>query len=446
MAIITGTAGADTLTGTNVDTQSGNIGSGSDTISALDGDDLIIASTGRDTIDGGAGTDTLDFSSVDKGVFLSYSGGYVDTVNFSRRGPSFPSENAVEARVSNIETFIGNPSKSNTINDFRRYPDLGSNTKVDLNLSTGQATYTGLPGDTPITYTIKNFDNISVPFSSGRLVGNDRNNQITGGTGSIIVGSKGNDELSGKTIDYSSLGHAIKFSTNGTVDKGNFGKDKVENFQKIIGATDKVNTLDASSGSNLDLNLATNSLKLTNADGIIKQTEVVNFVNAIGTKGNDTIVGANKNSKLTGGGGNDTITGGSKNDRLTGTDSTARGVGEVDTLTGGGGRDKFVLGDKNGAYYVGKGKDDYAVITDFNLFQDSIDLGGFKNYSFAASGTNTIDLFSGKDVNTRDLIAKIQLSGGISAVANNSRSVMGASGIDTLIAKIDILSGTDPNA
>jgi hypothetical protein len=146
---------------------------------------------------------------------------------------------------------------------------------------------------------------------------------------------------------------------------------------------------------------------------------------------------------LTGGGGSDSITGGSKNDRLTGTDSTARGVGEVDTLTGGGGRDRFILGDKNGAYYVGNGSNDYATITDFNLFQDSIDLGSLKNYSFALEGTNTIDLFSGKDVNTRDLVAKIQIAGGISSVASNSRSIAGASpNLDSIISKIDVLSGT----
>ena len=168
--------------------------------------------------------------------------------------------------------------------------------------------------------------------------------------------------------------------------------------------------------------MATNSLKLTSIDNSVRQIEVVNFVNAIGTKGDDKIVGANKNSELTGGGGNDTITGGNKKDILTGTDSTARGVGEVDILTGGGGRDKFILGDTNGAYYVGKGNDDYATITDFNLFQDSISIGSLKDYSFAAGGNNTINLYSGKDVQTRDLVAKIQLAGGISTVNSNARS------------------------
>jgi Ca2+-binding RTX toxin-like protein len=442
MANITGTEGADTLRGTNIDPLAppNDFGSGGDTINALGGDDLIIGSTGSDTIDGGAGNDTIDFSNIGQDLFLFYSGAGLDTVDFQRRYPPSPSENFVFTSTRNIETFIGDPSKSNTINDSSRYPYNGGD--IDVDLSTGRVIYGA------ITYTVKNFDNIRLRNNSGRLVGNDRDNKILGGSRSVIVGSKGNDELTGDTIDYSNLGRTIKFSTSGIVDKGDFGKDKLKvgGFQTIIGATNKANTLDASSGASLNLNLANNSpnyFRLTNADGSVGVGVVINFVNAIGTNGNDTIVGANKNSTLTGGGGNDSITGGSKNDRLTGTDSTARGVGEVDTLTGGGGRDKFILGDKNGAYYVGNGSNDYATITDFNLFQDSIDLGSLKNYSFALEGTNTIDLFSGKDVNTRDLVAKIQIAGGISSVASNSRSIAGASpNLDSIISKIDVLSGT----
>jgi Ca2+-binding RTX toxin-like protein len=469
MANITGTESADTLRGTNIDPLAGpnDFSSGGDTINALGGDDLIIGSTGSDRIDGGAGNDTLDFSNIGKDLFLFYSGSYVDTVNFSRRFPPSPSENFVATGISNIETIIGDPSKSNTINDFNRYP-LPSN--VDVDLATGRV----VSGTT--AYTVKNFDNIRLSNSSGRFVGNDRDNNISvsvsfvsPNSNATIVASKGNDTLFGNTLDYSNLNQAIKFFAPtvipsivpilaGTVDKGTLGTDKIIGFQKIIGATNKSNTIDLSAGdsSGAELNLGTNLLQVKNPyydpndqrnSNMKVSTSVVNFVNAIGSKGNDIIVGANKNSKLTGGGGSDTITGGSKNDRITGTDSTARGVGEVDTLTGGGGSDKFVLGDAGGAYYVGKGKDDYATITDFNLFQDSIDLGGFKNYSFASAGNNTIELYSGKDVKTRDLIAKIQLAGGISSASSNSRSVVGVdASLNAITSKLDILSGSSATA
>jgi Ca2+-binding RTX toxin-like protein len=454
MATFTGTEGIDQLQGTNIDVLSSDRTSGNDIINALGGDDLILGSTGVDTIDGGAGNDAVDFSSVGQDIFLSYNVSGIDSVGFSRRFAPPLSENAIQTQLKNIETIIGNPNKSNTINDFTRYSFGTPTTKVDIDLSTGQTTYFGASGDTPIAYSVKNFDNIKTPYSSGKFVGNDRNNNIQAGNGSVIIGSKGTDELTGQTIDYSNLGKAVKFSTNGTVDKGDFGSDKISRFQKVIGTVGKTNTLDASSNASLDLNLANNSLKSTNADGSANQIEVANFVNAIGGTGNDTIVGSNQNGKLTGGGGNDTITGGSKNDRLTGTDVTARGVGEVDTLTGGSGRDKFILGDKNGAYYLGNGANDYALITEFNLTQDSLDIGSLKDYSFAQSNTGTFDLFSGKDPNTRDLIAKIQIADAGAALASKGSSLSksmslnssmmsdGAStGVDIISSKIDIISG-----
>jgi Ca2+-binding RTX toxin-like protein len=456
MATFTGTEGIDQLQGTNIDVLSSDRTSGNDTIDALSGDDLILGSTGSDSIDGGAGNDTVDFGSVNQDIFLSYNVRGIDSVGFSRRFAPPLSENAIQTQLKNIETIIGNPNKSNTINDFTRYGFGVPTTKIDIDLSTGQATYFGVSGDNPIAYSIKNFDNIRTPFSSGKFVGNDRNNNIQAGDGSVIIGSKGTDELTGQTIDYSNLGKAVKFSTNGIINKGDFGNDKISRFQKVVGAVDKTNTLDASSSASLDLNLANNLLKSTNTEGISNQIEVVNFVNAIGGKGNDTIVGNNQNSTLTGSGGNDTITGGSKNDRLTGTDSTARGVGEVDTLTGSGGRDKFILGDRNGAYYLGNAANDYALITDFNLAQDSINIGSLKDYSFAQSTTGTFDLFSGKDPNTRDLIAKIQIADAGAAFAskgsglsksmsfNSSMMAAGASnGVDVISSKIDILSGAD---
>jgi Ca2+-binding RTX toxin-like protein len=467
MATFTGTEGADTLAGTNIDLSliinpvrsaeddAANRNLGRDAINALGGDDLIIGSTGSDSIDGGAGNDTIDFSNLGQGIFLSDNGAGVDTSGFSRRFPPSASENYVSATTKSVEIFIGDPTQSNTINDFSRYNAGGRNTKIDVDLATGQVTYFGI-WETPISYSVKNFDNVRTPSSSGKFVGNDRNNDIQAGDGSVIIGSKGTDELTGQTIDYSNLGKAVKFSTNGTINKGDFGNDKISRFQKVVGAVGKTNTLDASSSASLDLNLANNLLKSTNTEGIINQIEVVNFVNAIGGKGNDTIVGNNQNSTLTGSGGNDTITGGSKNDRLTGTDSTARGVGEVDTLTGSGGRDKFILGDRNGAYYLGNAANDYALITDFNLAQDSIDIGSLKDYSFAQSTTGTFDLFSGKDPNTRDLIARIQIADAGAAFAskgsglsksmsfNSSMMAAGASnGVDVISSKIDILSGAD---
>jgi Ca2+-binding RTX toxin-like protein len=446
MANITGTEGADILTGT----------AANDTILALGGDDRIIGSTGQDTVDGGAGNDTLDYSNSSY-AFLSLSPG----VDYNTPGAPYTGTTATlvsasgvqsVTKVSNVETIIGNPTNSvNAINFSYRNRFVSAPQEMFVDLSQDRVDF--YYGSNVLqTLAIKNFKNV---FGASRVVGNDLDNVfgMNPSGPATVVGSKGNDTISNGVPDYSNFGSTVTFTPTefgiggvpaGTIDKGIFGKDTASYLGSVIGATNQSNTIDTSSTANtgINVNLATNSLKGNLGGGF----SVTNFVNVIGTKNNDTIVGSNANGKLTGGGGNDTITGGTGNDRLTGTDSTARGVGELDTLTGGGGKDNFILGDKNGAYYVGKGNNDYALITDFNIFSDSIDIGSLKNYSFALEGTNTIDLFSGKNVNNRDLIAKIQISGGFSSVNGNARSIGGSASVDAISSQINILSGVNSTA
>ncbi|WP_396135812.1 calcium-binding protein, partial [Chamaesiphon sp. VAR_69_metabat_338] len=325
-----------------------------------------------------------------------------------------------------------------------------------VDLSKNLLTFVNDPnGSQTSSISVENFQNVN---DAARVIGNDLDNIFNMRPSGTVVGSKGNDTITTSlgSVDYSNLGHAITFSLtwyySATIDKGSFGKDKTIGIRSVSGATNESNTLDVSSlpaEYSINVNLAS-SLQINNSPIPIF---ITNFANVIGTKNNDTIVGANVSGSLTGGGGKDTITGGSQNDIITGTDRTARGVGEVDTLTGGGGRNKFILGDRNGAYYLGNGSNDYATITDFNLFQDSIDLGSLKDYSFALEGTNTIDLFSGKDVNTRDLIAKITIADlGITSAStgtsSNNRSISNSSildsvsttSVDAISSKINILS------
>ncbi len=120
-----------------------------------------------------------------------------------------------------------------------------------------------------------------------------------------------------------------------------------------------------------------------------------------GGDGNDALFGDSSNDTLYGGRGNDSVFGGIGSDRvfgddgddvLTGADATTgRGFGEIDRLTGGTGRDRFVLGATQGAFYSDNnistsGLSDFAVITDFNALEDTIQLSGPKSrYSLGAS-------------------------------------------------------------
>ncbi|NER83520.1 MAG: hemolysin, partial [Leptolyngbya sp. SIO1D8] len=84
--------------------------------------------------------------------------------------------------------------------------------------------------------------------------------------------------------------------------------------------------------------------------------------------------------------------GGSGNDVLKGTDN---GAGEVDILTGGEGSDRFVLGEAGYAFYddgniLSAGTLDYALITDFNAAEDSIQLVGLaSDYVLGSTNSNT---------------------------------------------------------
>ncbi|MDJ0634122.1 MAG: hypothetical protein QNJ34_13105 [Xenococcaceae cyanobacterium MO_188.B29] len=100
--------------------------------------------------------------------------------------------------------------------------------------------------------------------------------------------------------------------------------------------------------------------------------------------GLDTLNGGDGKDTLVGGKDSDILSGGSESDRLIGVDinSSELGSGENDTLTGGSGADTFVLGIETGVFYDDGdsnsfGETDFALITDFNATEDTIQLFGF---------------------------------------------------------------------
>ncbi len=343
MANITGTNGIDTLTGTSV---SGSSSDANDRILSLGGNDLIIGTNGEDFIDGGAGYDTLDYSTL------------ASTVAGGIQGIGFTGDRVIKS-IDNVPV-----SLSDTVVNIERViaPVIGKGAitissegverTLDVDLSQERMRVTSLTGVSR-TYSIKNFNSVfTVAGSSGlvpifnvvnsRIVGSNGDDSITMGNGSnVIIGSKGNDYINVSTsnqdnntrdsyLDYSNLGQAVRFvfaksdsvlnsvsSFNGTINKGRFGKDSISSFQNIIGASNQNNAIDMSTIDTFDeygveMNLAKNSLKFNYNSSTFSSDPscgLTDFVDAIGTKYNDRIIGSNKNGKLTGGGGNDTITG-----------------------------------------------------------------------------------------------------------------------------------------
>jgi serralysin len=183
------------------------------------------------------------------------------------------------------------------------------------------------------------FGTINTDLLNG-LAGND-----------ILVGSVGNDTLNGgsgfDTADYSMLGGPISLRSQGIVSKGALGQDQIFEVERIVGAAGFNNLIDGSvsgqQSTSFQVNLEQQVLTINGIPGIGSTTfQVVNFVNVIGTKNGDIIVGDARSNFLAGGAGDDAINGGAGDDIIDG------GTGSS-FLTGGSGRDDFYIDARGGA-------------------------------------------------------------------------------------------------
>jgi serralysin len=233
------------------------------------------------------------------------------------------------------------------------------------------------------------------------------------GGNDIINGSQGNDLLIGgkgkDTVNYSRLGGPVTLGVAGKVFKGSdgsFGTDQLIGIETLIGSNGAGDLIDASTASSstvpINVNLSTQTLSVIGIPGLGTQNFTVrNFENVNGTLINDTITGDFKNNVLDGGDGDDI---------LSGTVGTNLRSTEVDTLIGGAGDDTFVLGQGDTLFYSSNRNADFAKITDFGNGADQIFLAT-GNY---ATNDDVTRLFAIKPDGTRDLIARITYSLGIS--------------------------------
>jgi Ca2+-binding RTX toxin-like protein len=154
-----------------------------------------------------------------------------------------------------------------------------------------------------------------------------------------------------------------------------------------------------------------------------------------GNDGNDTIYGGQDDDSLRGGLGNDFLSGDRGNDTLIGVDpfwspsleefdptqttDFHPGQFEQDTLVGGEGRDLFVLGDNEVVYYDASNivtvlplEPSYALISDFQSGQDTIQLKGGLEYTLQEvsldNGVSGLGIFFKNRSNGRELIGIVQ--------------------------------------
>ena len=265
-------------------------------------------------------------------------------------------------------------------------------------------------------------DSITGDAGEDILIGDTGNDTISGGEGrDTISGENDNDSLFGNggndIINGDGANDTIRGGAGNDLVNGGSGNDRLfgEEDNDIINGGDEDDrilggagndTLNGDDGFDTIRGGAGNDLMNGSSGGDL----------LLGQAGNDTINGDSGDDNLVGGNGSDLINGGEGDDLIIGVEiegsNLSLGRGEIDTLTGGEGNDTFFLGDSNGIYYddgdnLTAGESDFAVITDFNSGEDSIQLNGPREFY-------SLDLFT---FSTGTIGARVIFDPGIESVA-----------------------------
>ncbi len=300
MVTVNGTSGADVLRGTN----------GNDTLNGFAGNDTLVGSRGNDNLNGGDGFDTANYAALTEAITLRPAG--VIDKGFLGTDTLFL-----------VERVIGAAGRVNIIDAS----SAGGEVSIGVSLLNSFLNVNNIPGVGNRTITITSFVNVLGSQNDDFIEGNNGNNSLDGqGGNDLFQATRGNDFVNGgdgfDTVDYSNITTAISLKPAGEIFKGTFGVDTLFRVERIVGAAGRANLVDAgatSSDIQLDVNLAEGSLAVFNIPNIGTRNLVIeNFVNVIGSQGNDLIEGSTASNSLDGQGGDDTINGTRGNDSIVG--------------------------------------------------------------------------------------------------------------------------------
>lgn len=264
------------------------------TITGDDGNNLLQGTAGADTIEGLGGNDTLLGRAGDDRLDGSFG-------NDSLFGG--PGRDWLDGGDGNDT--LGGGSGADRLTggsgyDFAFYAATRASLEIDLVAGTGT-----VAGDTATQDTLAGIEGVFGGAGADTLRGDDGDNDLRGRQGAdLLIGGAGNDTLDGGTGED-------------TLD-GGLGTDTARYTSLTVG---------------MKIDLA--NQVATSIDGFAHGDTLVSIENAIGGRGDDSLIGSQIGQSLDGGLGNDTLRGAGGDDVLAG------GRGE-DLLLGGSGNDSLV--------------------------------------------------------------------------------------------------------
>lgn len=365
---LVGSESNDTLTGDNTSNYLFGY-RGNDLLQGGEGDDSLEGGRGADMVIGGSGSDFATYCHSFAGVSVnlttgSLSGGHADgdtLVGMEHLLGSVYGDTLTGDSISNV--ILGG------LGDDQLFGAAGSD---QLNGDSGNDTLLGgSGGDTLYGSSGSNF--LDGGLGNDLLVSESGTDTLRGGAGNDVyrISSASalilEDQDGGYDIIYSPFAlSAIPFGIEEVVVQGSPGA--VASLLQLSRSVDRMPD-------------GVSELRLMGSANL----------NANGNAGANAIYGNSGANALTGDLGSDFISGGEGTDTLTGCSTgTGRGKGEIDILTGGSGADVFVLGSSGALYSDGNrkkaGREDYALITDFTVGEDRLQLSAkAKNYFLRSS-------------------------------------------------------------
>lgn len=355
MAVVTGTANADTLTGSDAEQDSIKGLAGNDSLSGLAGSDSLFGGDGFDTLDGGedddllrggAGDDTYVFDHLGDLIIESRDAG-IDTVR---------AYIDVARLMSHVENLVLLGSATQGAGNALANVLTGNDAANLLSGGDGNDTLLGGAGDDELHGGLGT-DSLEGGDGADTLSGGDGRDWLNAGSGagSRLVGGEGDDTLAGgpgADLLLGGAGNDWLYPDVGGDDTlvGGAGND-----------TYRVRDDSAELRDESGIDAVFSDVSFTLAPGFERLELYSGYADADGTgnNANNTIIGSDGRNTLAGLRGDDVLAGGRGKDRLDGgaDNDVLDGGGENDVLMGGSGADSLDGGSNDDKLLGGAGND-----------------------------------------------------------------------------------------